>query len=48
VEALSDGKGDNNPHISLVITILADPKATTNQALQVDGSITTVSFGDQV
>jgi len=49
VEALSNGKGDINPHRSPVVTVLAGPgKATVDQALQVDGVFTAVLFGDQV
>ena len=49
MEAVYDGKGDSNPHRSPNLIILVGPEyAIADQALQVDGDFTVVSFGDQV
>jgi hypothetical protein len=49
MEALLNGKGDNNSYRSSTITVFAvTDQATTVTTLQVDGFLTTISFGNQV
>jgi hypothetical protein len=49
MEALLNGKGDNNSYRSLTITVsTVIDQATIVKTLQVDGFLTMVSFGNQV
>jgi hypothetical protein len=49
MEVLLNGKGDNNSHRSSSITVFAViDQATTVTTLQVDGFLTTTSFGNKV
>jgi hypothetical protein len=49
MEAILDGKGDNNSNISSTITVFAvTDQATKIMTFQVDGFLTSTSFGNQV